>query len=664
MEKVFRNLPVLLVFLTMAAYAWIFGGSRAQALVPTIPWLWAFLMEALLFFPQRRPHEDAVSARRRAWRGMGRDPLLYLSLGFVALLLVPFVNTGLCEVCDYAQIREGASPQPPLPFAPFCVNAAEHFGVVVWFVPALTAMLAARHALLRSGRRALVEMIAWNAAALAAFGFVQQATGAAFPFWTERPSVSGETHFFSTFGYPNMGGSFFVMAFAFSVGVWQHRAAEVESLPPVDRAKSLKEQALHRWLRAHYPLAAVALNFLGAMATLCRAALLLLFALAALAFLYHVGTLFAARRAGAQRVRRLLFAAGGLLLFLLGACVFAPDGLSRELSSLSSQRVLGRGKDDYHARLALDIFRDHPLFGVGGWGYRHFGRAYFERLTLDHLLPCSKVTGVARDEEGRACGLFVETPDGKTEKAGAVVVDVSAAAALPRGELAARKDDGEETPEARPLADLLRVGTAGEGYFQPNPRNRRKYADPQRGFVRMRDPDGRPFDKEVALRFVKCADVEVEEVRDEARRLSGLRVALRDGRRVDVAAVAVERAKRNFQDVGGANVHNDYLQFLCEHGAVGAALLAAIFLCLAVPVVRSWVRLCRTARFLPAEKAPPWPRALYCLPAGTLWILLGNAALMVHAFGDCPMRSAAVLSTFLVTLACADGFLPHEAGRR
>ena len=78
MELILKNLSVLLVFATMAAFTWIHGGARADSLLPTIPWLWAFLFEALLLFPQRHPHEDPLVARRRVgnatfWVKFARD---------------------------------------------------------------------------------------------------------------------------------------------------------------------------------------------------------------------------------------------------------------------------------------------------------------------------------------------------------------------------------------------------------------------------------------------------------------------------------------------------------------------------------------------------------------------------------------------------------------
>ena len=509
MSVFFRNVPVVLVFLTLAAFGWLWGGARADMLVPTIPWLYAFLFEALLFFPQRRPYEDALSARRRAWHALRRDPLLYVTLLFLLVLVIPFVNRGLCPACDYPTILKISettgltleeAAKPPVPFAPFCVDIAEHFGVVLWFLPALTAMLAAKHALLRQGKRALMEMLVWNAAAMAVFGFIEMATGAEFPYWTKAPVP---VKFFSTFSYPNRAGSYFVMAFAFSVGLWQHRVAEAAAAPREAQNKPVRQRILLRWLCAHYPLAAVTLNFFGALCTLSRAAMILLFVLTALAFVYYECSLLFARHERTRCIRNAAFGVAGALLFLLVVSVFAPPEMSRELGTLSANGVADRvtGKTEYHVRVATDLFKDHPSFGVGGWGYRHLCRTKM------------------------------------TEK---------------------------------------------------------ENANPWNG--------------------------------------------------------------------GGANVHNDYLQFLCEHGAVGALLLLAIFLLLVTPLFMEWYGLYRAARFTKVDKAPPKPRAIYCLPAGAFWILLGDAALLVHAFGDCPMRAGSILGLFFVSLACAEGYLPREQG--
>ena len=39
---------------------------------------------------------------------------------------------------------------------------------------------------------------------------------------------------------------------------------------------------------------------------------------------------------------------------------------------------------------------------------------------------------------------------------------------------------------------------------------------------------------------------------------------------------------------------------------------------------------------------------------------MGAFAVAFHAVADAPLRSGATLSIFFVSLACADGFLPHQ----
>jgi len=117
---------------------------------------------------------------------------------------------------------------------------------------------------------------------------------------------------------------------------------------------------------------------------------------------------------------------------------------------------------------------------------------------------------------------------------------------------------------------------------------------------------------------------------------------------------------RSLQKVGGINVHNDYLQFLAEHGLVGFGAIVAIVVMLLVPVARSWKDLAVAARFTESRRAPPKPTALFALPAPAFCILAGIVATLVHCFGDCPMRSAAVMSLFFASLAAIPGFLPKQ----
>ena len=117
---------------------------------------------------------------------------------------------------------------------------------------------------------------------------------------------------------------------------------------------------------------------------------------------------------------------------------------------------------------------------------------------------------------------------------------------------------------------------------------------------------------------------------------------------------------RSIQKVGGINVHNDYLQFLAEHGAVGFGALVAMVLLLVWPVFRTWAWLVKSVRFMKKKDQPPQPIHIFALPASAFCILTTAVATLIHSFGDCPLRSPAVLTLFFVSLAAIPGFLPKN----
>ena len=502
MRYLYDNVVVLSVFSILAAFAWMFGGKRPDCLVAVMPWLTAILAEVMMCFPQQHDGETSYEARARVWSAMKKDPLVWTSLAFVAVLLVPFLNTGLCQVCDYPAIQAGADPSPTIPFFPFCVNREHHLDVVMWFVPSLVALVAVKHALLKRGKRMLVELVVWNGLALGVLGAIQQVAHAPAPLW----SVDGSgkiAYFFSTFGYPNMAGDYFTTLFALSFGLWRWhlddmRRVESETVAVSSHHARGTKKKVSFW-RKHYHLIPTFMLFFCALDTLSRAAIMQVTALAVLFFLHTFACLFSKLKR-AQRVRATIVVAVALTLVSLCAVTYMPSDVQKEIDTIETTGVLDRvtGKGQYHVRVAMEILKDYPLFGVGGWGYRHFALQYMT-------------------------------------------------------------------------------------------------------------------DKEL----------------------------------------------RNQQIVGGANVHNDHLQFLVEHGVVGMGLLVAIVYLVLLPMCRVWGGLVEAYRFTPQKERPPQPLQIFVLPAPAFCILMAAVSTFIHGFGDCVLRSPAVLSLFIVSLAAIDGYLPR-----
>ena len=154
-----NNAAVIAVAAIVSLMGWMFGGTRGELLIPIVPWLFVLMLEVIVCFPQRHSYETTYEARERIWHDMKRDPLVWTAIGFLLLLLIPFVNTGLCLICDRAAIRAGADSAPPIPLLPFCVSRLDHLNVVLWFALALPVMVAVKHSLVRRGKRLVLSLI-------------------------------------------------------------------------------------------------------------------------------------------------------------------------------------------------------------------------------------------------------------------------------------------------------------------------------------------------------------------------------------------------------------------------------------------------------------------------------------------------------------------------
>ena len=108
------------------------------------------------------------------------------------------------------------------------------------------------------------------------------------------------------------------------------------------------------------------------------------------------------------------------------------------------------------------------------------------------------------------------------------------------------------------------------------------------------------------------------------------------------------------QESGRANVHNDALQFLCEHGMIGFGLIVALAVAL---IAHALIRLPGIKRELNAVTGRPRPWFWSVSPC--VWSVFAAAAVMaVHSTVDLPFRSIANTLVWFAILACLPGFMP------
>jgi O-antigen ligase len=500
MSFLYDNVAVLMAAVLTCAFAWLFGGTISDALIPTIPWLTVFLVDVLICFPERRAGESLYSARSRTWRNIKKDPITWLSLAFLILLVIPLFNKGLCPICDYAAIKfENAKAEPLLKGFPYCLDLKHHFGVLMWFVPSLILLVTVKHALLKRGKRKFLFFVVLSGIGLSVLGVIQQVAGAKYPLWHNIGQAGAGQYFFSSFGYANMGGCYFTFLFAISMALWRWNvdSAYAEEIL-ADGGKSSSLPKHKAFWRKHLMLVPSVAFFLSAYATLSRGAIILVSSLAVIMLVHSFFCEFVRLRA-VQRLKMAFFCVPAIIAIVLGAIQMTPDSVSKEVDTIETHAALDRvtGRNVVHTRVAIELWKENLFFGCGGWGFGHLAK----------------------------------TKLGNNEK------------------------------------DLLSYS-------------------------------------------------------------------------------------------GSINVHNDYLQFMVEHGTVGFLLLVSIVILILKPVFSIWKKQAAAIKFRPAKLPIPVPNSIFIFPAGALFILLGIGSTLVHAFFDCPLRSPAILALFFTSLAAIEGFLP------
>jgi len=307
-------------------------------------------------------------------RALGKDPLLYIGLLLILQLILQWKNAGGTLFMNMITGQYRMTP-PPVNGLPFSVEPVLSLHPLAWFAPSVLLLIATRHFLSRSRLKFLLWGMLINGAVLAAFGLMQFALG-----WTRMfglIEISGNPHLIASFDYPNHGGAFFYLLFAISIGLLMD-------------ALEKKKAPLH--------LAAPALLSLlfgtTALASLSRAAVLAVIGIPLSALIVWIG-LHYPKFSTASWVNLGIF--GGVLsvLFIIGILSLGDGAIMEEFTKGKSiQEEIGEHYTEnrgFQIPPALDMVKDYPWFGVGGWGYRRFVRCY----TTDEQFPKFVATGKA-----------------------------------------------------------------------------------------------------------------------------------------------------------------------------------------------------------------------------------------------------------------------------
>ncbi len=354
MTFLFRHFVVFHVAVLAIYTSWAFAGTRV-AWLPPIFWLTLGVIEAVVLLPACQEGESIESARDRVLRSLVVDPLF--AIGVLLTLFLAFQGfNGPREMVYLADQEIWRAAPPPLPGFPSGFATREAVQLLAWFPPAVMAALAIRHAMDAAGRRLLLHILVWNAAALALSGCIQYALGLKAIYGL----VPIEVQYFSSFGYPNHAGAFFTFMLVVAGGVWLHERERVES--GADRL-----------------LIAVALIYGGAVLCLSRTSILMGTAVLLLGTAFSLVRVWPTFSLG-QRVNVSLVtglsSVGALFSFFVD---YPGNPIRRELGSLTLVSLFRQVCDrafEMLAPMAIAIWRDNPWYGVGGWGFRHFVSVY------------------------------------------------------------------------------------------------------------------------------------------------------------------------------------------------------------------------------------------------------------------------------------------------
>lgn len=305
-------------------------------------------------------------------RKVFRDPVFWLGLAFLGFLTLQWANAGREQYFDVGYQR-WTYTTPRWPNWPWAYARSEAAQMLAWFFPAWTLAVVLRAPVLdRRAATRLLRFCVYAAAALSVFGMVQYASGTSSIYWRQPL----KTEFFASFGYRSHAPPFFILMSAVAAGLMYREI--FESIR--HHSDSPSARRLNHPVRVAVLLGAFILCLAGAFIGFSQTGIILSGVFSVVVLVY--GWVRGWRRltpAGRLNFGALSMAvAGGLVLFVVD---FGQQGIRQEFSRRSAERIqfsnwrevldVELGRRPHYVKAAIEIWRENPWFGVGGWGYRY-----------------------------------------------------------------------------------------------------------------------------------------------------------------------------------------------------------------------------------------------------------------------------------------------------
>lgn len=333
--------------------SWARGGS-SPAYFWALPWLSLLVWEMMLFLPPKASGQSPGRALSTLLSRIFTDPVFYFGVVLLSFLAIQCLNGPRTLQFDAIARRWDYTPAP-LADLPFCVDKGDAVQPLIWFFAAATAVLAVKNATKDRSKYMIFRILSINGALLSILGFLQMFFSPDRLFWYREMEV----YFFSTFGYPNHAGTFFMLISSVNMGLLARAVIHRE-----------KKREILLWAST------LLLNAAAVYGSLCRAAIILETGLIVFAFAF---ALFRLRdRFSANFLVKTVVVAGLAVALSVFSVARFGQGLVKELSTIDSGAIAGIYDGDRGdlAGAALDIWKDNPWTGVGGWGFRRYVALY------------------------------------------------------------------------------------------------------------------------------------------------------------------------------------------------------------------------------------------------------------------------------------------------